>query len=125
MPRYEKLLKDFLKGIDCKYILLTIAENGINSLLSQLVEKPDSLLKLLIRVRRGGIDACGLEMNKRISSVYSKRWCLYPSMSIGDIKGLCLILAAKGSIITANKMGRGDNLDGFHGKLQMGEKYSN
>jgi len=59
--------------MDCKYALLNAAETGISLLFSQLIENPERLPNLSMRVRRGGIDTCGWEMYKRISSAYSER----------------------------------------------------
>ena len=49
---------------------------------------PDRLSKLLIQIRREGIDVCRLETYKRMSSAYNERRCLCPYMLMGYIRGL-------------------------------------
>ena len=92
--------------------LLYLSVMGITSLLSRFTVNPERDPNHSINCKSGGIDVCGEEIYKSISSAYRERWCVVPLTAIGEILAICLMLIASGSMRMANRNGDGAALSG-------------
>ena len=94
-----------MKGMLSRNSLLYLSVMGITSLLSRFTVNSGRDPNHSINCKSGGIDVCGEEIYKSISSAYRERWCVVPLTAIGEILALCLMLIASGSMRMAKSNG--------------------